>query len=66
MPNSALQQRKCKPKHIVASLLQEHTHAWEVTYQIHSPPYKMISHTRTILTPSSSHQHHAMLLYIVP
>jgi hypothetical protein len=35
------------------------------THQIHSPPDQMISHTRTILTPTPSNQHHRMLLHIM-
>ncbi len=40
-------------------------HSFSKTYQIHSPSDQMISHTRTILTPATSHQYHGMLLHIV-
>lgn len=36
------------------------------TAQIKSPPDKMIPHTRTILTPPAPHEHHAVLLHIMP
>ena len=36
------------------------------TYQIHCSSHKVISHAGTILTPSPSHEHDAMLLHIVP
>lgn len=36
------------------------------THQIKSPPDKMIPHTRTILTPPAPHEHHAVLLHIMP
>lgn len=36
------------------------------THQIKSPPDQMIPHTRTVLTPPAPHQHHAVLLYIMP
>lgn len=35
-------------------------------YHIHRPPYQMIPHTRTILRPTTSHKHYAVLRYIVP
>lgn len=35
------------------------------TYQIHSPSNQMVSHTRTILTPTASDQNHRMLLHIM-
>lgn len=35
------------------------------THQIQSPPDKMISHTRTILTPAASNQHNTVLLNIM-
>lgn len=35
------------------------------THQIKSTSNKVISHTRTILGPSTAHKNHAVLLYIV-
>ncbi len=35
------------------------------TYQIQTPPNKMIPHTRTVLTPPAPYHHHRVLLYIV-